>query len=130
MMEEQKKVKDMGGTMRLGGYECLLKRNGLAHKAYQKTRVRERHRHRYEFNNKYLPQFERKGMIASGINPDADLVEIIELKNHPYFIATQFHPEYQSTVENPHPLFLSFINAAHQNKMSKEKGLPPVETGE
>jgi CTP synthase len=120
MMEEQKKVSDMGGTMRLGGYECVLKRNSLAHKAYQKTRIRERHRHRYEFNNEYLKRFEKKGMMMTGINPDADLVEIIEFKKHPYFIGTQFHPEYQSTVEKPHPLFLSFINAAYHHKINRE----------
>ena len=116
MMEEQKKVVQLGGTMRLGAYECNIKRNSLAHKAYQKTRIQERHRHRYEFNNEFRKSFEKKGMLMTGINPETDLVEIIEIKDHPYFIATQFHPEYSSTVENPHPLFLSFVNAAHQYK--------------
>ena len=122
MMEEQKRVKQMGGTMRLGGYECVLKRNSLVHQSYQKTRVRERHRHRYEFNSEYEKKFERKGMVMTGTNPDTELVEIIELKKHPYFVGTQFHPEYQTTVESPHPLFLSFINAAYTHKMSKENG--------
>ncbi|MCL4157671.1 UNVERIFIED_CONTAM: hypothetical protein GTU68_016268 [Idotea baltica] len=119
MMEEQKKIKQMGGTMRLGAYECNLKRNSLAHKAYQKTRISERHRHRYEFNNEYIKKYERKGMMMTGTNPETELVEIIELKDHPYFMGTQFHPEYKSTVEAPHPLFLSFINAAHQQKVLK-----------
>ena len=116
LMEEQKQVMQLGGTMRLGAYECHVKRNSIAHQAYQKTRIQERHRHRYEFNNDYKKSFEKKGMVMTGINPDTELVEIIELKDHPYFIGTQFHPEYSSTVENPHPLFLSFVNAAHQYK--------------
>lgn len=119
MMEEQKEVSQLGGTMRLGAYNCSIKRNSLAHKAYQKTQIQERHRHRYEFNNAFREQYEKKGVVLSGINPETDLVEIIELKNHPFFIGTQFHPEYSSTVENPHPLFLSFINAAHAHKIRK-----------
>jgi CTP synthase len=122
MMEEQKRVKQLGGTMRLGGYECMLKRNSQVHKSYQKTRVTERHRHRYEFNSEYAKKFEKKGMIMTGMNPDTELVEIIELRDHPYFVGTQFHPEYQTTVESPHPLFLSFINAAYAHKMKKENG--------
>ncbi|MCB0836116.1 MAG: CTP synthase [Bacteroidetes bacterium] len=122
MMEEQKRVKQLGGTMRLGGYECVLRRNSLVHQSYQKTRVRERHRHRYEFNSEYGKKFERKGMIMTGRNPETELIEIVELRDHPYFIGTQFHPEYQTTVESPHPLFLSFINAAYAHKMSKENG--------
>ena len=120
MMEEQKKIKQMGGTMRLGEYECVIKRNSLAHKAYQKTRVHERHRHRYELNNDYKKRLERKGMMMTGINPETELVEIIELKDHPYFMGTQFHPEYKSTVETPHPIFLSFINAVFAYKIRKE----------
>ncbi|MDX1909547.1 MAG: CTP synthase [Bacteroidia bacterium] len=112
-MESQKEVVNLGGTMRLGSYECVLKRNSIAHKAYQKTRIQERHRHRYELNNEYRKQLEKKGMVLSGINPVTDLVEVVELKDHPFFIGTQFHPEYKSTVESPHPLFLSFINAAY-----------------
>lgn len=121
MMKEQKQVKQLGGTMRLGAYECLLKRNTLVHQSYQKTRIQERHRHRYEFNNALRKDYEKAGVVMSGINPETELVEIIELKNHPFFIGTQFHPEYSSTVESPHPLFLSFINAGHQNKLDVEK---------
>lgn len=121
IMEEQKKVVQLGGTMRLGAYECAIKRNTLAHKAYQKTRIHERHRHRYEFNNDYAKQYEKHGMIFSGINPETKLVEMIELKDHPYFMGTQFHPEYRSTVEQPHPLFLAFINASHKNKVQRER---------
>ena len=120
IMEEQKDVEQMGGTMRLGGYECTLKRNSHVHQAYQKTRVRERHRHRYEFNNNYIKQFEKKGMVMTGVNPETELIEIVELKKHRYFVGTQFHPEYSSTVENPHPLFLAFVNAAYSYKMEKE----------
>jgi len=112
MMEEQKKVSMKGGTMRLGSYPCVIKENTLAHSIYGTTEINERHRHRWEFNNKYLKQFEDAGMIASGINPENGLVEILELKNHPFFIGVQYHPELKSTVENPHPLFVHFIMAA------------------
>ncbi|HRO72498.1 MAG TPA: gamma-glutamyl-gamma-aminobutyrate hydrolase family protein, partial [Saprospiraceae bacterium] len=91
-------------------------KNSLAHKAYGQTEIAERHRHRYEFNNTYLQQMEASGLMASGKNPDSGLVEIIELKDHPFFIGVQFHPELKSTVENPHPLFISFIKAALQYK--------------
>jgi CTP synthase len=111
-MEEQKKVTRKGGTMRLGEYPCLVQKGSKAYSVYGKQKVSERHRHRYEFNNKYLKQFENAGMIASGINPDNNLVEIIENKNHPYFVGVQFHPEYKSTVESPHPLFVRFVKAA------------------
>ena len=112
MMEEQKKIKNKGGTMRLGSYTCDLKKGSKASAIYGKNRITERHRHRYEFNNKYLEQFEKAGMIASGINPDNNLVEIVELKNHPFFIGGQFHPELKSTVDNPHPLFVNFVAAS------------------
>lgn len=112
MMEEQKKIKNKGGTMRLGSYTCDLKKGSKAAAIYGKTRITERHRHRYEFNNKYLEQFEKAGMIASGINPENNLVEIIELKNHPFFVGGQFHPELKSTVDNPHPLFVNFVAAS------------------
>ena len=112
MMEEQKRIKMMGGTMRLGSYPCDIKDGSLAHKVYDSTNITERHRHRYEFNNDYLEQFEQAGMIASGTNPDTGLVEIIELKNHPFFIGVQYHPELKSSVESPAPLFVSFIAAA------------------
>lgn len=112
LMEEQKKVTAKGGTMRLGAYPCELKEGSLAFKIYGKATISERHRHRWEFNNKYLQQFEEKGMIASGKNPGTGLVEIIELANHPFFIGVQYHPELKSTVENPQPVFVSFIKAA------------------
>jgi len=112
LMETQKNLKMMGGTMRLGAYPCKLKQDSLAHLAYGTTRISERHRHRYEFNNEYLENFEENGMVASGINPDASLVEIMEIKDHPHFIGTQFHPELKSTVVNPHPLFVRFVASA------------------
>jgi CTP synthase len=114
MMEEQKKVTMKGGTMRLGSYPCIIKENSLAHSIYGTTEIFERHRHRWEFNNKYLKQFENAGMIASGINPQSDLVEIMELTNHPFFIGVQYHPELKSTVENPQPVFVHFIKAAKE----------------
>ncbi len=116
LMPEQKKITAKGGTMRLGAYSCRLLKNSLASKAYGKTEISERHRHRYEFNNAYLHRIEAAGMMATGKNPDSGLVEIIELPSHPYFIGVQFHPELKSTVENPHPLFVSFIKAALQHK--------------
>ncbi|EPR65757.1 CTP synthase [Cyclobacterium qasimii] len=119
LMEEQKGVKQMGGTMRLGAYPCELKKGSRAFTAYGKSKISERHRHRYEFNNKYLQVFEENGMIATGKNPEKGLVEIIELKDHPWFIGTQFHPEYKSTVLNPHPLFVRFIKAVSENKRNK-----------
>ncbi|HNP24312.1 MAG TPA: CTP synthase [Panacibacter sp.] len=112
MMEEQKKIKMMGGTMRLGAYPCEIVEGSLAHKIYGKTSISERHRHRYEFNNKYLDQFEHNGMSASGTNPETGLVEIIEIPSHPYFIGVQYHPELKSSVEKPAPLFVHFIAAA------------------
>lgn len=112
MMEEQKKIKNKGGTMRLGSYTCELKKGTKAAAIYGKSTISERHRHRYEFNNEFLERFEDAGMIASGYNPDNNLVEIIELKNHPFFVAGQFHPELKSTVANPHPLFVSFVASA------------------
>ncbi len=112
LMESQKKVKDKGGTMRLGAYPCEILKGTKAAAAYGKLKISERHRHRYEFNNEYLKQYEEAGMIASGVNPEKGLVEIIELKNHPFFVASQFHPELKSTVINPHPLFVSFVAAA------------------
>ncbi len=111
MMEAQKRIVNKGGTMRLGAYKCKVKDGTRTHDIYGKKDISERHRHRYEFNNKYLEQFEKAGMIAAGKNPESDLVEIIELKNHPWFIGVQFHPEYKSTVANPHPLFVGFVKA-------------------
>lgn len=112
MMEEQKQIKMMGGTMRLGVYPCALLEGSLAHHIYGKPYISERHRHRYEFNNKYLDQYQNAGMIASGINPETGLVEIMEIPEHPFFIGVQYHPELKSTVENPAPLFVHFIEAA------------------
>lgn len=112
LMEDQKDVEDKGGTMRLGAYNCDIREGTLAASIYGKKRIQERHRHRYEFNNKYLKQFEEAGMIASGFNPENNLVEIMELPGHPFFIAGQFHPELKSTVVKPHPLFVSFVAAA------------------
>jgi CTP synthase len=104
--------------MRLGVYACDIKEGSLAHKAYNQVHVTERHRHRYEVNNKYLPEFEKAGLIATGFNPESGLVEIIEIKKHPWFVAVQFHPEYKSTVEQPHPLFVHFVKAAIDNRQS------------
>lgn len=112
LMEEQKKITAKGGTMRLGAYPCEVKEGSLASKIYGRTMVSERHRHRWEFNNKYLDQYEKAGMVASGKNPGTDLVEIIELPKHPFFIGVQYHPELKSTVENPQPIFVHFIKAA------------------
>ena len=119
MMEEQKNITNKGGTMRLGAYPCDIKKGTKAFAAYGKQHISERHRHRYEFNNQYLAQYEDAGMIASGINPDSNLVEIIELKNHPFFIGAQFHPELKSTVAKPHPLFVKFVAAAMEQTKKK-----------
>ena len=118
LMEEQKKIKGMGGTMRLGAYPCKVMKNSKAFEAYQTINVKERHRHRYEFNNEYLQEFEKAGMKATGINPKENLVEIVEIEDHPWFVGVQFHPEYKSTVANPHPIFVNFVKAAidHKNK--------------
>lgn len=114
LMEEQKKITAKGGTMRLGSYPCDIKEGSLAQKIYGSTHITERHRHRWEFNNKYLEQYEKAGMIASGRNAETGLVEIVELPDHPYFIGVQYHPELKSTVENPAPLFVHFVNAAKE----------------
>ncbi len=112
LMEEQKKIKKKGGTMRLGAYPCEIMPGSLANKIYGTTKISERHRHRWEFNNNYLPDFEKAGLIPSGKNPQTGLVEIVELPNHPFFIGVQYHPELKSTVEAPHPLFVNFVQAA------------------
>ncbi len=114
MMEEQKAITQMGGTMRLGAYDCTLREGSRVATLYKNCHISERHRHRYEFNNAYLAAFEEGGMIPSGINPETGLVEIMEIATHPYFVCTQFHPEYKSTVENPHPLFVAFVKAAKE----------------
>jgi CTP synthase len=123
LMDEQKNITAKGGTMRLGTYPCDLKEGTLAYKIYGKSSISERHRHRWEFNNKYLDRFENAGMIASGKNPGTNLVEIIELPRHPFFIGVQYHPELKSTVENPQPIFVYFIKAAkgYSEKKSEVK---------
>jgi CTP synthase len=118
MMEEQKKVTDKGGTMRLGAYACKLKKGTKTYAIYGESLIHERHRHRYEFNNKYLEQMEDSGMKAVGINPESGLAEIVELRDHPWFVGVQYHPELRSTVLNPHPLFVKFIEAALTQKKS------------
>ena len=130
MMEEQKSITQMGGTMRLGGYECELKKGSKAFEAYSQPKlstplhtregqgggsiIKERHRHRYEFNNNYQEAYEAAGMNCVGINPDTRLVEIVEVPSLKWYIGTQFHPEYSSTVLHPHPLFMSFIRACSE----------------
>jgi len=114
LMEEQKKITTKGGTMRLGAYPCVIKENSLAWKIYGHSPISERHRHRWEFNNTYLEKFEKAGMIASGKNPGTGLVEIVELNDHPFFVGVQYHPELKSTVENPQPIFVNFIQAAKE----------------
>lgn len=114
LMEEQKGITEKGGTMRLGSYACHLDPNSRAYNAYQSENINERHRHRYEFNNNYREALERAGLRATGINPDTGLVEVVEIPTHPWFVGVQFHPEYKSTVQNPHPLFVDFVKAALQ----------------
>lgn len=121
LMEEQKGAEKTGGTMRLGAYDCELVPGTKVASIYGKSKIQERHRHRYEFNNKYLKKYEKAGMRASGINPDKNLVEIIELPDHPFFLAGQFHPELKSTVANPHPLFVSFVAAAKKHNQRKNE---------
>ena len=121
LLESQKKVKNKGGTMRLGSFPCSITHDSLAHKIYDSDVIKERHRHRFEFNNDFLSEFESAGMIASGFNSEQGLVEIVELNNHPWFVGVQFHPEYKSTVEKPHPLFASFVGAAMKQLTAKEK---------
>lgn len=116
MMEEQKKIIDKGATMRLGSYECAITRGTHAHKAYKADSVRERHRHRYEVNNDYVAELQKAGMVISGRNPRRNLVEIVEIKKHPWFVAVQFHPEFQSKPNQAHPLFASFIGAAVKHR--------------
>jgi CTP synthase len=122
LMEEQKSVTNKGGTMRLGAYSCKIEKGTLAHQVYGKLTIQERHRHRYEFNNQYLDQMKAAGMTMSGINPDSNLVEIIELRDHPFFIGVQFHPEYKSTVLNPAPLFVHFVKACLKNAIPLMRG--------
>jgi CTP synthase len=119
MMEEQKKVTEKGGTMRLGAYACKLKKGSKVQHIYGETLIHERHRHRYEFNNKYLGVMEEAGLRAVGVNPESGLVEVVELKDHPWYVGVQYHPELRSTVLNPHPLFVEFVEAAINFKKSR-----------
>lgn len=121
LMEEQKGITEKGGTMRLGAYPCNLKEGSIAYKAYGKSAISERHRHRYEFNNAYKEAIEAAGMIATGINPETNLVEVVEVEGHPWFVGVQYHPEYKSTVINPHPLFVDFVKAALQYQKNHPK---------
>ena len=109
IMEEQKNITNMGGTMRLGAYECVLRQDSRTFNIYKSEHIQERHRHRYEFNNRFITEYERNGMMCVGRNPESDLVEIVEIPGLKWYIGTQFHPEYQSTVLRPHPLFMDFV---------------------
>ena len=119
LMEEQKNITNYGGTMRLGAWDCILKDDSKVRNIYHKEHISERHRHRYEFNNDFLVQVEKAGMIATGKNPKTNLVEVIEIPNHPWFVGVQYHPEYKSTVLNPHPLFVDFVKAALNHALSQ-----------
>lgn len=121
LMDDQKNVSDMGGTMRLGAYNCELKKGSKVFSIYNQKMISERHRHRFEFNNEYKTAFEEAGLKPVGVNPENKLVEIVELKNHPWFIGSQFHPEYKSTVLKPHPLFVSFVDACKQYHQGQKK---------
>jgi CTP synthase len=121
LMEDQKNITQMGGTMRLGAYPCDLEKDSLAFSSYRKAHISERHRHRYEFNNAYLAQFAKAGFRATGINPATGLVEIMELQGHPYFVGVQFHPELKSTVLSPHPLFVRFVKETLKHRRSQER---------
>ena len=118
LMEEQKNITDMGGTMRLGAWECSLKENSIVKSVYKKEIIEERHRHRYEFNSDYLADFEKAGMIATGENPKTGLVEIVEIPDHPWFVGVQYHPEFKSRVLDPHPLFVAYVKATLKHKKS------------
>ena len=126
MMEEQKELKNLGGTMRLGAYDCHVEKDSLLHKIYENNVISERHRHRYEFNNKYIKDFEENGVVFSGKNKANNLMETIEIPDHPWFIGVQYHPEYKSRVVNPHPLFISFINAALTHQTNAVDSLTTV----
>lgn len=120
LMENQKEITHKGGTMRLGAWDCKLLKNSNIHKAYKTENISERHRHRYEFNNDYKEILEKAGMSFTGVNPETGLVEVIEIQEHPWFVGVQYHPEYKSTVANPHPLFVAFVKAALEHKISKK----------
>ena len=121
LMETQKTVTNKGGTMRLGAWECELKKDSIVSEVYGTTTIMERHRHRYEFNNDFKAEIEAAGMLATGFNPETGLVEIVEIPNHPWFVGVQYHPEYRSTVSNPHPLFVAFVKAALKYKKANNR---------
>jgi len=116
LMEEQKTITKKGGTMRLGAWDCQLAVDSLAHRIYGNSHIRERHRHRYEYNSQFRAQLEAAGLHTSGVNPETNLVEMIEWPDHPFFVGVQFHPEYTSTVAQPHPIFVSFVAAMRQGQ--------------
>lgn len=120
LMDEQKNVAYKGGTMRLGNWKCDLKEGSKIKEIYKNNTIQERHRHRYEFNNDYYDEFEKAGLVLSGVNPDTSLVETVEYPNHPFYIGVQFHPEYKSTVATPHPLFKAFLEASLNFKNHKK----------
>jgi CTP synthase len=120
LLEEQKGVKNKGGTMRLGSYPCHLVKETHVFEAYGAEMIYERHRHRFEFNNDFRPLFEREGLIMSGLSPDGELVEIVEVKGHPFMVGTQFHPEFRSRPDCPHPLFMSLIDKAKNTPCKAE----------
>ena len=120
IMEEQKTITDMGGTMRLGAYECTLKQGSRVFDIYKSEHIQERHRHRYEFNNDYQTEYERAGLQCVGRNPESNLVEIVEIPGLKWYVGTQFHPEYQSTVLSPHPLFVDFVRASIENRKNNQ----------
>jgi CTP synthase len=126
LMEGQKSVTSKGGTMRLGAYPCKIQKGTLAHEIYGTDLISERHRHRWELNNKYVDALQAAGLKASGINPETNLVEIVEIPGHPFFIGVQYHPELKSTVENPHPLFVHFVKAA--KAFASQKDIVPGES--
>jgi CTP synthase len=132
LMESQRGVEQKGGSMRLGAYPCLLKENSLTHKIYRADDISERHRHRFEFNNDYREKLEAAGLVLAGTSPNNELVEIVEIPDHPWFIGVQFHPEFKSTPKNPHPLFQSFISAAlqYRNKRETKTGTPASQSNE
>ncbi len=119
LLSEQKEVQEMGGTMRLGTYVCKLLHGSKAYKAYKSDKISERHRHRYEFNNKYREQMEKAGFIISGVLDDSSLCEIAEIKDHPWMLGVQFHPEFRSKPTSPHPLFKDFVQAMIHHKGKK-----------
>jgi CTP synthase len=120
IMQDQKDLKNMGGTMRLGKYDCKLKKRTRSFEAYGEENIDERHRHRYEVNNNLRYKLTEHGMILAGMNPERDLVEIVEIEDHPWFVGVQFHPELKSTVNNPHPLFVDFVKASLKNAKSTD----------